>query len=124
MRILESGGNIMEIKTFEKMGANIIAVSGKIDAYQAIKLKDALNEVIDNGSKKIIVNLAQVNFLDSTTLGTLISALKRVKTTGGEICVTCLQPSVKEIFQLTRLDKVFQIFTNDDEAMKNLGGGE
>lgn len=114
----------MEIKTFEKMGANIIAVSGKIDAYQAIKLKDALNEVIDNGSKKIIVNLAQVNFLDSTTLGTLISALKRVKTTGGEICVTCLQPSVKEIFQLTRLDKVFQIFTNDDEAMKNLGGGE
>ncbi len=107
----------MEIKVEKKRDIDILTVSGKIDAYQAIKLKDALNEVIDKGSKKIIVNLGGVKFLDSTTLGILISALKRIKKAGGEICVTKLQPSVQEIFQLTRLNKVFQIFVDDEEAM-------
>ncbi|WP_028306488.1 STAS domain-containing protein [Desulfitibacter alkalitolerans] len=114
----------MEVKVDKIKGAEIVTVSGKIDAYQSIKLKDALNDIIDRGSKKIIVNLHDVNFLDSTTLGILISALKKIKNKGGEICITRLQPNVEEIFELTRLNKIFTIFSSNEEAIDFLANIE
>lgn len=114
----------MEVKVDKMKGAEIITVFGKIDAYQSIKLKDALNEIIDKGSKKIIVNLHDVSFLDSTALGTLISALKKIKNKGGEICITRLQPNVEEIFELTHLNKIFKIFPSNEEAIDYLASLE
>lgn len=112
----------MEVRVEQIKGVEISTVSGKIDAYQAIKLKDSLNDVIEKGAKKIIVDLHEVNFLDSTTLGVLISSLKKVRKKNGQICVTRLQPSVQEVFKLTRLNKVFAIFSENDEAIEFLNG--
>ncbi|KUO51244.1 MAG: hypothetical protein APF76_17320 [Desulfitibacter sp. BRH_c19] len=107
----------MEVRVEQIKGVEIATVSGKIDAYQSIKLKDSLNEIIDKGAKKVIVNLHEVNFLDSSTLGVLIASLKKIKKRDGVICVTKLQPNVEEIFKLTRLDKIFEIFPDNDEAI-------
>ena len=87
----------------------VLDVQGEIDVYTAPKLREKLIELVSEGSYDVIVNLEGVDFLDSTGLGVLVGALKRVKAHDGSLSLVCTQDKLLKIFKTTGLTKVFPI---------------
>ena len=99
---------------------SVVDVKGEIDVYTAPKLREKLIELVSEGSHHVVVNLEGVDFLDSTGLGVLVGALKRVKAHDGSLSLVCTQDKILKIFKITGLTKVFPIHSSVDEAA---GGG-
>jgi anti-sigma B factor antagonist len=100
-----------------KEGSNsVIDVKGEIDVYTAPKLREKLIELVSEGSYDVIVNLEGVDFLDSTGLGVLVGALKRVKAHDGSLSLVCTQDKILKIFKITGLTKVFPIHDSVEAA--------
>lgn len=94
----------------------VIAVGGEIDVYTAPKLRDGLVELINSGHYHLVVDLEGVDFLDSTGLGVLVGALKRVRSHQGTLSLVCAQERLLKIFRITGLAKVFPIYATVDDA--------
>ena len=94
----------------------VVDVKGEIDVYTAPKLREKLIELVSEGSYDVVVNLEGVDFLDSTGLGVLVGALKRVKAHEGSLALVCTQDKILKIFKITGLTKVFPIHGSVDEA--------
>ena len=101
----------------ERNGFSVLAVSGEVDVATVPRLREQLHGLVAQGSNKIIVNLDGVDFLDSTGLGVLVGALKRVRTHDGELALVCTQPRILKVFEITGLTKVFAIYDSVDEAV-------
>ena len=96
----------------------VVAVGGEIDVYTAPKLRERLVELINSGHYHLVINLEGVDFLDSTGLGVLVGALKRVRSHQGSLRLVCTQERLLKIFRITGLAKVFPIYDSVDEAAK------
>ena len=94
----------------------IIEVGGEIDVYTAPKLREAIVAAVDAGHTKLIIDVQKVEFLDSTGLGVLVGALKRVRADGGSLDIVCTQERILKIFEITGLDKVFGLHTSIEDA--------
>jgi anti-sigma B factor antagonist len=94
----------------------VVDVKGEIDVYTAPKLREQLIELVSEGSYAIVVNLEGVDFLDSTGLGVLVGALKRVKAHDGGLSLVCTQDKILKIFKITGLTKVFEIHDSVEAA--------
>jgi anti-sigma B factor antagonist len=94
----------------------VVSVSGEIDVYTAPKLREKLIELVSEGTYEVVVDLEKVDFLDSTGLGVLVGALKRVKAHDGGLALVCTQDKILKIFKITGLTKVFPIHASVDEA--------
>jgi anti-sigma B factor antagonist len=92
-----------------------VTVAGEVDVYTADALREALREA-EADSKQIIVDLLEVNFLDSTGIGVLVGSLKRLREGGGDLHLVVTQPSVLKVLRITSLDRVFQVHADLDEA--------
>jgi anti-sigma B factor antagonist len=101
----------------ERDGAAILAVSGEVDVATVPRLREQLHGLVAQGSNRIIVDLDGVDFLDSTGLGVLVGALKRVRSNDGELSLVCTQPRIRKVFEVTGLTKVFSLFDSVDEAV-------
>jgi anti-sigma B factor antagonist len=95
---------------------SVVSVKGEIDVYTAPKLREKLIELVSEGSYDVVVDLEGVDFLDSTGLGVLVGALKRVKAHEGSLSLVCTQDKILKIFKITGLTKVFPIHTSVEEA--------
>jgi anti-sigma B factor antagonist len=95
----------------------ILAVRGSVDLTTAPALRTRLAELIDDGHTCIVVDLAATDFLDSTGLGALVSALKRLRMKDGEIRVVCTTGHVRKVFEITSLDRVFAMHESLDAAL-------
>ncbi len=93
-------------------------IEGEVDVYTSIDLKKELTKLVESDQKNIIIDLENVNYMDSSGLGVLVALLKELKKIGGELKLISLPVSVKKIFDLTRLTKFFNIYNNLDEATK------
>lgn len=94
----------------------VIEVGGEIDVYTAPRLREAIVAAVDAGHTRLIVDVRKVDFLDSTGLGVLVGALKRVRGDGGSLDIVCSQERILKIFEITGLDKVFGLHATIDEA--------
>jgi anti-sigma B factor antagonist len=94
----------------------VLEVGGEVDVYTAPKLRERLVELVDGGARHVVVDLGRVDFLDSTGLGVLVGALKRLRAAGGTFGLVCSKEPLLKIFRITALDQVFPIFTSVDEA--------
>ncbi|MEO6605145.1 MAG: STAS domain-containing protein [Aeromicrobium sp.] len=94
----------------------IIEVGGEVDVYTAPKLREAIVTAIDAGHTRLIIDVENVAFLDSTGLGVLVGALKRVRADGGSLDIVCTHERILKIFGITGLDKVFGLHASIDEA--------
>jgi anti-sigma B factor antagonist len=95
----------------------IVEVDGEIDVYTAPKLREALIELVQSGSYHIVVDMEQVDFLDSTGLGVLVGGLKRVRSHDGSMALVCTQERLLKIFRITGLTRVFEIHPDVDAAV-------
>ena len=95
----------------------VVAVKGEVDVYTAPRLREKLVELVSQGHLKIVVNLEDVDFLDSTGLGVLVGALKRLRSHDGELSLVCTQQRILKVFEITGLTKVFAIYDSVDAAV-------
>ena len=95
----------------------ILAISGSVDLTTAPSLRDRLAELIDDGRLCIIIDLTGTDFLDSTGLGALVAALKRLRMKSGEIRVVCAAGHVRKVFEITSLDRVFPLHDTVEAAL-------
>jgi anti-sigma B factor antagonist len=95
----------------------VLAVSGEVDVYTAPALRDRIADLLDSGQKQLIIDLAGVEFLDSTGLGVLVAGLNRAREVGGSLSLVCPQERVLKLFRITGLDEVFTVHATVDEAL-------
>jgi len=103
-------------------GKHVIAVRGEIDLFTAPDLKATLIAAIDAGSTGIVVDLTETSFLDSTALGVLIGAVKRLRARDGALTLVNTDPNIAKTFEITGLDQIFTISASRDEAIAALDG--
>jgi len=109
----------MEYKTRQEGSVTVIELSGEIDVSCAPQLKELLQGLIDEGKNQLLVNLADVPFMDSSGLGIFINAFKRNKQTGGAIKFASPQDALRKVFSLTQTDKVFSIFDSVEDGLSS-----
>ena len=91
----------------------------RIDAHNSSELKEALLHMIEQGEVTIIVQLEQVRFIDSSGLGALLSGYKNAAAKSGKLALACCRQQVLSMFELTRLNRVFEIYADLNEAFDN-----
>jgi anti-sigma B factor antagonist len=107
------------MNTSERDGWTVLSLSGEIDIATAPRVRERLYALLAEGKEKLVVDLDDVGFLDSTGLGVLVGVLKRVRTQGGELRLVCTQPRIVKVFEITRLDSAFAIFDSIDGAVRD-----
>lgn len=96
----------------------VVAVTGEIDVYTAPVLREELASLIDSQHTDLVVDLTAVRFMDSTGLGVLVGALKKVRTLGGELQLVIDQDKILKVFRITALTQVFTIHSSLDDALQ------
>lgn len=94
----------------EHGATTVLAVRGEVDVYTAPRLREKLVELVSQGRRNIVVDLEEVDFLDSTGLGVLVGGLKRLRSHDGDLSLVCTQPRILKVFEITGLTKVFTIY--------------
>ena len=95
----------------------ILSLQGRLDLTNASTLKEASKDVLESQARKMILNLDKVDFINSSGLGALVSILKEVRNSHGALRLTNLAPYVKEIFDITQLSNIFEIFPDEKQAL-------
>jgi anti-sigma B factor antagonist len=107
----------------ERLGDStfVIALTGGVDLYTAPEFKQQLLDAISKGAKNVVVDLTGTTFIDSTTLGVLVGGIKRLRGQEGQLSLVCSDRNIAKIFEITGLDRVFQIYPARDEALAAAG---
>lgn len=103
-----------------KEGNAIVAtVRGEIDLHNSPDLRGTLLELVQKERpQKVVLNLGQVPYMDSSAIAVLVELLQRLRKNGGKICLTNLQPRVKGLLEIARLDTIFVLSKDDEEALR------
>jgi anti-sigma B factor antagonist len=96
---------------------HVLAVRGEIDLFTAPELKQVLAESIEAGRVRIVVDLTDTTFLDSTALGVLIGAVKRLRSRDGALAIVNIDENISKTFEITGLDQIFTIVPTREEAV-------
>lgn len=111
----------MDLETKQQGEVTLLKpLSKNIDATVTTDFKARIFDLINRGNNQFLLNLSQVDFVDSSGLGAIISILKTLTLNNGRLVLCDLQAPVLSLFKLTRMDKVFQIFSNEKEALDQL----
>ena len=110
----------MQLETFKKGNVTVIRpLEKRLDAYVASDFKQKMLALIQEGNSVLVLNWKEVEFIDSSGLGALVSVLKTLGAEG-DIVICEVNETVMSLFKLTRLDKVFQILPTEQEAIDAL----
>ena len=107
------------VSSARQEGATIIVVvRGEIDLHNSSGLRTDLLDMLAKGSpKKLILNLADVPYMDSSAIAVLVESLQKIRKIGGKIFLTHLQPRGKGLLEIARLDTIFGVAKDEAEAM-------
>jgi anti-sigma B factor antagonist len=109
----------MNIHTRTVGDTHILDIDGKIILGQGtMVVRRTIKDLLHNGAKKIVLNLAEVNYIDSSGVGELVSSFTTVEKEGGQLKLLNLTSKVHELLAITRLLTVFQVFDNEQEAVR------
>ncbi len=98
----------------------IVRLKGEIDLHTCGAFRDTLRDLIENKSFYIVVDLAEVPYLDSAALGVLVDAVRRVREHDGSISLVSTTPFVRRAFEITRLVKIFHLYEDTDAALTDI----
>jgi len=99
--------------------AAVCFLEGEININNSPELRKAFDELIKRGEKKVLLDFSAVSYIDSSGLATLIEMLQRLKKTGGLLRFSNMDQKIKNIFEITKLNKLFAIFENREAALKD-----
>src|SRR3954468_1725 len=101
---------------------HVVAVRGEIDIFTAPEFKERITSAIDAGRDLVVVDLGATTFIDSSSLGVLISAHRRLSGRDGRLIVACDVPAVTNTFKITGLDSVLELVPTRAEALADRHG--
>jgi anti-sigma B factor antagonist len=114
----QSNWNTGVVSSSRKEGDSvIIAVQGEVDLHNSPDLRAALLSVLSPVPKRLILNLASVPYMDSSAVAVLVEALQKLRPSGGKVMLVCLQPRVKGLLEIARLDSIFTLATDEQQAL-------
>jgi anti-anti-sigma factor len=98
-------------------GVTVVAPTGRLDVAGAPALKDAISEALKNGTPRVVIDMEGISFVDSTGLGSVIAALKQIRSSQGDLRLAAPNQQVRVVLELTTLDRVFPYFSTVEEAL-------
>ncbi|HVP10161.1 MAG TPA: STAS domain-containing protein [Phycisphaerae bacterium] len=96
----------------------LVVLSGDVDLHHSPALHAALVEVAGNRPKRLMIDLSEVPYMDSSGVGTLVEVFRRVTAYKGKMVLFGLNPRVRSVFEITKLDRFFTICENEEQAVK------
>lgn len=100
----------------------IVRLQGELDHHEASILRDKWQATMrDHGTKHVVLNLAELNFMDSSGIGVVLGRYKEIMALGGELVVCAISPSLKRIFDMSGLFKIIRLEENEAVALHSLG---
>lgn len=97
----------------------VVDLAGRITLGEGSStMRDALRDLLTKGNKKILLNLGEVSYIDSSGIGELVSAFTTVTNQGGELKLLGLNKRVKDLLQITKLYTVFEVFDDESTAVR------
>lgn len=98
--------------------ATVVVLSGEVDLHQSPALHATLVDVAAGRPRRLVLNLSEVQYMDSSGVGTLVELLRRVNAYKGKLALVGLTPRVRSVFEITKLDKFFAIHASEQEAVQ------
>jgi anti-sigma B factor antagonist len=98
----------------------LVAVAGDLDLHTAPELREVLGRAIDEGRNRLVVDLTETSYMDSSGLTALVVAHKRVRKRGGQLVVVNVDPSIGRTFEITGLHLLFPLVRERSEALARL----
>jgi anti-sigma B factor antagonist len=112
---METSEQLVITEEVPTAGVAVIAIAGQVDLYSAPELKRAVTRAIDGGAKQLVIDLTRTGFMDSSGLGVLVGAMKRLRKGGGSVEIVCPDPGIRRLFELAGLSNVFPLHESRDE---------
>ena len=109
----------MAVRVETKGDITICHLDGEININSSPDIKKSIDKLIAKKAPKIIVNLSKVSYVDSSGLATLVEILKNMRVYGGRLRLTNMAPKIKSLFEITKLEKLFEIMADDAAATTN-----
>lgn len=107
----------MDVRIRLADNVKIVELAGNLDWPSVPRVRQVVIEATAVQPAQVVVNLREVSFVDSRGLSVLVLGLKRARENQGNLCLCGLQSPVRMIFELTRFDKVFEIFVHEEDAV-------
>ncbi|MCK4851644.1 MAG: STAS domain-containing protein [Candidatus Omnitrophica bacterium] len=113
----------MQVKLEDKSGVSVVFVKGDIDINTSPDIKKFFDELIKDRKEKVVINLGDVSYVDSSGLATFVEILKKLRSYGGKLKLTNLSSKVRGLFEITKLTKLFDIFDEETAAIGSFQSG-
>ncbi len=101
----------------------MVTVSGEVDLYTAPQLRNELVDALEDGARRLVIDMSRVEFCDSTGISVLLSAMKRSRDKSGDLELVAPKPAVMKVLEVTGLDEVFVIHADLDALPVAAGTG-
>lgn len=95
----------------------VVDVQGEVDLGRSLEFQQALLALLDQKPRRVVVNLSDVPFMDSSGVASLVKVLSRARRSSTALALVALTDRVRSVFEITRLDSVFAIFATEEEAL-------
>ena len=107
----------MQISREDKNGISIFRMVGDIDINTSPEVKKSFDKAVGKETNKVVINMKNVSYIDSSGLATLVEVLKKLRLHGGKLKLTNLSAKVMGLFEITKLDKLFDISNQEEDAV-------
>ena len=109
----------MKIETRESQGIQIVAFEGNLDTNTSPEAESKINELIDAGKQKLLVNFEQLNFISSAGLRVLLATVKKLNASGGHLRICSLNATVQEVFDISGFVTILSVKSTEEEALSS-----
>ena len=109
----------MAVRIDPKQGLTVCHIDGEIDINSSPMIKKSFDKLISQKTPKIVINLSKVTYVDSSGLATLVEILKNMRSYNGKMRLACMSPKIKSLFEITKLEKLFEILADEETAITN-----
>jgi len=110
----------MEMSQREINGVLILSPFGNLDFNQATSFQETVTSLVEQGSKKVLINFSELNFISSAGLRVLIVLTKLLQQKNGALALSSMNEQIEEVFSISGFHKLFSIYQSEEEALKNL----
>ncbi|MEH1926270.1 MAG: STAS domain-containing protein [Nostoc sp.] len=103
-----------------KLSVTVLELSGILDGIRGNELRREVSNIMANGANVLLLDLKEVKFIDSSGLGALVSAMQIVRNANGKLFVCSISDQVRMLFELTKMDRIFKTFADQDEFKRQI----
>ena len=115
-----AAGRLLDVREETAGDAFILTLDGEFDLSSAPEVRGSLDQAVDGGTRRIVVDMLSCSFVDSTGLGVLLHTAKRIEGEGG-MAIACVDEQIRRLLGLTMIDRTIPVFATREDALANVG---